>query len=235
MFSLIVPTYNEKESIAAFIQRAQDVLKAHPYEIIVVDDNSPDGTADIVKNLQSSESHIRLIVRKNERGLSSAVMEGFSQAKGGVLIAMDADGSHDAGLIPKMISEIESKQADCVIGSRYLRGGGNQYPALRRWISKFSAWLSRAILGLNVTDPLSGFFCVTAEAYRRAAPELKPRGFKILLELLMRNRSLRVVELPYVFVDRTQGKSKLSLSVILAFFMQSVEILAHRLLIRQNR
>lgn len=225
MLSLVIPTYCERNNVGSLIERIQTVLSKIRYEIIVVDDNSPDGTWQFVGGLSEKDSRIRLVKRVSERGLSSAVLEGFRHSRGEVLGVMDADHSHDPALLPKMVESIENGGADCVVGSRRIAGGGvGKWSWHRKLSSNFATFLARCLTGVDIQDPMSGFFCLTRETWHKSSSLLKPRGYKILLELLVKGKPKKVMELPYVFVDRKQDYSKMSLGVLLAFGLQLIDL-----------
>lgn len=230
MLSLIIPTYNERNSIEPLLGKVAEALRSYDYEVIVVDDDSPDLTWQAVEKMSSRDSRIRLVRRIGKRGLSSAVLEGFRQAKGDILGVMDADGSHDAFLLPKMIDLIERGEADCVVGSRRIVGGGaDRWPWHRRVCSNLATFLACAFTNVSIKDPMSGFFCLSREVYWGHFESLKPRGYKILLEILVKALPKKVLELPYMFVDRKQDYSKLSVKVGMAYCLQLIELLVYRL------
>jgi len=230
MLSLIIPTFNEKENIEPLISKIRTALQYHDYELIIVDDDSRDNTWQEVERLMPANPRLHLIRRVGRRGLSSAVIEGFQLAKGDILGVMDADHSHDAALLPKMIDLIQSGQADCVVGSRRILGGGvDRWPWHRRLASDFATILARSFTGLHIQDPMSGFFCIPRNIFINIASRLKPKGYKILLEILARTKEVQIVELPYIFQDRRQGYSKLSLYVIVLYVRQLISLFLHRI------
>jgi dolichol-phosphate mannosyltransferase len=209
LLSLVVPTYNERESLPVLVERVHKCLNSYSYEIVVVDDNSPDGTAEVAESL-SSQYPLRVICRKTERGLASAVVAGFRQARGEVLGVIDADLQHPPEMIPELLSEIQ-KGADIAVASRYIPSGGVEgWSMKRKVISQGSAAVARLLLpsARRVKDPLSGFFLLRRRAIEGV--ELKPIGYKILLEVLVRGKADEVKEVPYVFRERAWGKSKLN-------------------------
>ncbi len=229
MFSLIIPTYNERENILSLLEQVAKALKGREYEVIVVDDNSPDQTWKAVEEYQTTHPWIRLKRRLNKRGLSSAVLEAFEIANGDIFGVMDADHSHDPELLPKMIHLIENKQADCVIGSRRIAGGGIQDWSWHRKFSSFCAtFLAHQLTGLRTQDPMSGFFCITRDTFLSVSEKVKAKGYKILLEILAKARGIRVVEVPYIFKDRKQGRSKLSPVVIMQYLQQVADLFFYR-------
>ena len=225
--SLIVPTYNERDSIEAMVRSVAPLLSPWDYEILVVDDNSPDGTGAVVERLAMDPvfgGRLRLLRRTMDRGLSPAVVEAFGVAAGRFLAVMDADRSHDETILPALIRAVEGG-AEVSVGSRRVPGGGaDKWPWYRRWASGSATGLARILLGLSLRDPMSGFFVLRREVFERGRSRLRPRGYKILLELVVRAQVLpsRVVEIPYVFKDRRQGYSKLTASVAGSFGRQVV-------------
>ncbi|MCE4601341.1 MAG: glycosyltransferase family 2 protein [Desulfurococcales archaeon] len=225
--SVIIPTYNEADNIELLLDRLTSVLRAEgfeDYEIIAVDDNSSDGTCDIVRRKSREDPRIKCILRVNEKGLSSAVVEGFKNASGEILVVMDADLQHPPETVPRLVEAV-MRGADVAVASRYGRGGG-----VAGW-SRLRLLMSRiATIGVKIlvreakrtTDPLSGFFAVRRDALRLG--DLKPKGFKILLEILARHPCLKVVDVPYVFQRRHGGESKLGFFVVTDFISQSWEI-----------
>lgn len=230
MLSLIIPTYNERENLPGLIDDLKNTLQGNNFEIIVIDDNSPDKTWELEAFVRDKIPKARLIRRMNARGLSSAVIAGFNIAEGDILGVIDADRSHDVQLLNKMVCLINDKAADCVIGSRYIEGGGvKHWPWYRRFSSYTSALLTRSLVKRHISDPLSGFFCISKSVYQRMAHEVRPKGFKILMELLVKGRPDHVVELPYVFKDRVRGNSKLSAGVTFAYCIQWLELSWHQM------
>jgi dolichol-phosphate mannosyltransferase len=207
--SLIVPTYNESENIKTLVERVHKSLSDYNYELIVVDDNSPDGTAELAKSL-SSKYPIQVIVRTNERGLASAVVAGFKQSKGDILGVIDADLQHPPEFIPNLMTGIK-QGADVVIASRYIKGGAIEGWTLKRKIISVGAKIPASVVlsaARKIKDPLSGFFLFRKEVIE--GTELSPTGYKILLEVLVKGKPVRVVEVPYTFKERERGKSNLT-------------------------
>lgn len=210
--SIIVPTYCEAENLANLIPRIGQTLNdsAISAEIIIVDDHSQDGTAELCQTLSESFP-VRLITRKNERGLSTAVVAGMDAASAEILLVMDADLSHPPDKIPELYSALKNQQADFVIGSRYVTGGSTDenWGWFRKFNSRIATWLARPFT--KVKDPMAGFFALSRQSFLRARNILNPVGYKIGLELLVKCRCRNVIEVPIDFADRTLGTSKLSL------------------------
>ncbi len=213
MISIIVPTYQEVENLAPLSEMIRSALAEDnlSYEILVMDDNSQDGSIEKVAELFTQNHPIRLINRTENRGLSPAVIDGFSEAKGDFVVVMDADLSHPATAIPKMIVQLKSGESDFVLGSRYVEGGSiDDSWTLWRYINSVIATVPALPL-TRVKDPMSGFFAV-----RRAdlppACDLSPIGYKIALEVMVKGNFDKVSEVPIHFVDRIHGESKLTLT-----------------------
>lgn len=208
--SVIVPTFREVENLPHLAEIVHRVLSARQlqHEIIVVDDNSSDGTEEACAEL-ARKYPLRLIIRRDERGLSSAVVRGLRAARGATLVVMDADLSHPAGAIPSLAEALD-RGADFAIGSRYVPGGSTEEGwGFYRWLnSRVATILARPLA--RVADPMAGFFALRRETYL-AASRLDPIGYKIGLELLVKCRCRRVVEVPIHFANRLHGTSKLSL------------------------
>lgn len=230
MLSLVLPTYNEAQNLPPLLDVLDAVLKDHPHEIIVVDDNSPDGTWRVAQMLAQMHPAVRVIRRIGQAGLSSAVVDGFDAALGDTLAVMDADGQHDTALLPVMVRAVASG-ADLVIGSRYMPGGSvGDWVRDRRIISRIGTYLCNRLSARPVTDPLSGFFVIRRSVYTALRPRLRPTGFKILLEILAAMpRTARVLEHPLIFRPRLQGESKLSLRVHVEFLLQVIRLSCRRL------
>lgn len=212
--SLIIPTYNEAKNIKKVIKRILPSLRKYDYEIVVVDDDSPDGTADIVNSLKIKR--VRLIRRKGKKDLSLSIMDGFKHAKGDIVGVIDADLSHPPELIPKVIEPIIKENYDISIASRIVKGGGvENWPFIRRFTSWFASLLARPLT--NVKDPMSGFFFVKKSKLNYNY--LKPRGYKILLEILVKCSLTNFKEVPYIFRNRKYGESKIGSKVILNYII----------------
>jgi len=231
--TVIIPTYREEENIGAIVRAVEDVLARAGIrgEILVVDDSSPDGTIPAVRDLEAALPNLRLVVRTSDPGLSQSVVEGFSLARAPVFLVMDADFSHPPELIPRFLDEIRGG-ADVVIGSRYMEGGETEgWPLGRRIISSGATLLGR-ILFPEITDPVSGFFAVKKGVV--AGGHLRPRGYKILLEVLGKGSWSRAREIPFIFRERKAGSSKLRPGTILDYLRQLLDISSYALSRRQG-
>lgn len=206
---IVVPAYQESENIQPLIERISAVRETVSFDInvYIVDDNSNDGTEDAVKAL--ALDWVNLIVRKTDRGLSSAVLRGFDEGSGDIVLVMDADLSHPAEAIPAMVAELQDG-ADFVVGSRYIEGGSTDDNwGFYRWLnSQIATLLARPFV--KIKDPMSGFFAIKRDQYQQAEA-LNPIGYKIGLELIVKCGCKKVVEVPIHFTDRVRGESKLTL------------------------
>jgi dolichol-phosphate mannosyltransferase len=211
LISVIIPTYNEKDNIGPLVEQVAAALAGEDYEILFIDDNSRDGTAELAESL-SGKYPVRVIVRQTERGLASAVVHGFAQAKGELLAVMDADLQHPPPVLRDMVRAAR-EGADLVIASRYVPGGSCEgWGLTRRVISKGAIFLAHLFLPRtrHIGDPMAGFFLLRKSVVEGVA--LKPSGYKILLEVLMLGRYNKAVEVPYSFRVRQRGESKLKAS-----------------------
>ena len=209
--SIVVPTYNEARNITPFVKRAEAALAGLDWEILFVDDNSPDGTADVVRAVSRSDDRVRLVLRIADRGLAKASIQGMLSAKGDLLCVMDGDGQHDPEAVKRMIAPIRAGEAEIVSAARQLDQGVDAaalHP-FRVSLSKLGNRLSAFVLGRDIADPLTGFFVIRREAFLHAAPALRDPGFKLLLDILASDRKLRHSEVPFDFGQRLHGESKL--------------------------
>ncbi len=196
-----------------------------PYEVIIVDDDSPDRTWEVAEGLRGQYPHLRVIRRVGKKGLSSAVTDGCDAATGDILVVMDSDLQHDPSLVAQLVQAIEDG-ATIAVASRYREGGGvGEWVRGRRWLSNFGTFVARKLPNVETTDPMSGFFAVRADTYRVVRHLLVPEGFKILFELLAAlPKGTPIAEVPLQFQPRLHGESKLSLLVQLQFLKQAVRI-----------
>lgn len=206
---IVVPAYQESENIKPLVARISAVREQSDFgiNVFIVDDNSQDGTEEAVADL--ALDWVSLIVRKKDRGLSSAVLRGLDEGSGDIVLVMDADLSHPAEAIPSMVNEIKNG-ADFVVGSRYIAGGSTDDDwGFYRWLnSQAATLLARPFV--NIKDPMSGFFAMPRRQYEQAE-ELNPIGYKIGLELVVKCNCKKAVEVPIHFTDRVHGESKLTL------------------------
>lgn len=220
--SIIVPTFNESQNVQELVSRLESTLHADRWEVIFVDDDSPDGTASLVRKIAQVDRRVHCIQRIGRRGLSSACIEGMLASAASIIAVMDADLQHDETVLPIMIRKIEKGEADMVIGTRYAAGGSTgNWNERRKAMSRLATVASRAIINHPVSDPMTGFFMLRREVLDSTVRNLSGLGFKILLDILAtaRGRSLRIAEVPYRFRDRFAGESKLDEMVIWEYGM----------------
>lgn len=230
LVSIIVPTYKEVQNLRPLIERITDAMSplSLRYEIVVVDDDSKDGTDEIISKLASEGYPISLITRFGERGLSSAVIHGFKESRGEILVCMDADLSHQPEAIPRLLSKLHSQHADFVISSRYVAGGTiEENWGLLRWLnSKIATLAARPFT--NVKDPMSGFFATRRDVFERGISSLNPIGYKIGLELIVKCGCTRICEVPIDFASRKSSQSKLNLKEQLNYLRHIYRLLCYK-------
>jgi dolichol-phosphate mannosyltransferase len=209
--AVVIPTLNERENVAALVDRLEIALAGIRWEAVFVDDDSPDGTADLVRKLAQRQSNIRCVQRLGRRGLSSACIEGILASSAPFIAVMDADLQHDETLLPKMLATIKARQLDIVVGTRYGADGSvGDWQKSRVVISDLASRLARLVVKAELTDPLSGFFVVARDAFAATMRNLSGQGFKILLDIFASSpRPLAFAELPFHFRRRVHGESKL--------------------------
>lgn len=207
--SLVVPTYNERDRLAELVQALFEATgrAGVDLELIIVDDNSPDGTGALADELAKTH-RMQVVHRSGKLGLGTAVVAGFAVASAEILGVMDADFSHPPALVPKLLAGLKSTGADVIVGSRYVPGGSTpDWPLKRRILSRVGCLLARGLSPIR--DAASGFFLIRRDVARGV--EIKAGGFKICLELVVRGKPGKLVELPYRFDDRELGESKMSM------------------------
>ena len=210
--SVIVPTYRESANIPILFERIKRVLDGAPWELVVVDDDSPDGTSSVAFALAAEDRRIRCLRRVNRSGLAGAVIEGWMSSSADFVAVIDGDLQHDESILPKMYEALARGSGNLAIGARIRNasGSGSLSPA-RQALSDLGAWFFRQIAGTTVADPMSGFFMIRREIVSRLAPRLSPDGFKILVDVILSaGGGLKIVEIPYEFRKRNAGESKLT-------------------------
>jgi dolichol-phosphate mannosyltransferase len=223
--SIVVPTYNERDNVEQLIENIEQVLTNVRWEIIFIDDDSPDGTADFVRAIAQSKSYVRCHQRIGRRGLSRAVIEGILGSSAPVIVVMDADLQHDETILLTMLDRIRHSQTEIVVGSRYCAGGSTgDWNRQRAAASRFATLLSRTVLTVQLTDPMSGFFMIRRDTFHRIVRRLSGEGYKILLDLFASSpEPLRFVEVPYTFRERRTGESKVDSAVIWEYLLLLVD------------
>jgi dolichol-phosphate mannosyltransferase len=218
--TIVVPTFNERTNVPLLVARLQRTLDGIDWEVIFVDDNSPDGTAAAARALGESDARVRCIRRIGRRGLAGACLEGMLASQARFIAVMDADLQHDETLLTAMLARLRPGDVDLAVASRYIGAGSAAGLAGRRAsYSRWSTVLARRLLQVALSDPMSGFFMLRRSAIEELAPALSSQGFKILLDIVASARgTLRIAELPYVFRERRHGESKLDARTVLDFF-----------------
>ncbi len=232
--SIVIPTYNERDNVRILIRKLKETMDKTnlDYEIIIVDDNSPDGTAEVAERTARELSigdRVKVIVRKKERGLSSAVLKGFEVSQGDVIVVMDADLQHPPEVIPELVKKITEENCDVVVATRYSRGGGiEEWSSIRKIISKGASILSWIFIpkSRGLTDPMSGFFALKRSVIEEGLSRrlYNPKGFKILLEVIAKSNYEKLCEVPYIFRKRYSGSSKLNQKVMIEYILHLLEL-----------
>jgi len=216
--SIIVPTYQESANIPILFERIKVALDGLPWEMIVVDDDSPDGTSDVAFTLAAKDRRLRCLRRVNRSGLAGAVVEGWMASSADFVAVIDGDLQHDESILRVMHQILAKGTGNLVIGTRLRKESGGSLPPARQRLSDMGAWFFRRIGGAAVTDPMSGFFMIRREIVSRLAPRLSPDGFKILVDVVLSaGGGLKIVEVPYGFRKRNAGESKLTSLVAIDF------------------
>jgi dolichol-phosphate mannosyltransferase len=217
--SVVIPTFNERDNVTTLFRRLEKTLAGIPFEAVFVDDNSPDGTWEVLRALSREDGRVRCIRRIGRRGLSGACIEGILASSAPCAAVIDADLQHDETQLPKMLALIQSGEFDLVVGSRYIEGGSAQsFNRQRAGASAFATEIAKRVLRVEIADPMSGFFMIRRDRFEAIAPQLSTQGFKILLDVVATaHGALRVKEIPYTFGSRLHGESKLDSMVALDF------------------
>ncbi|MBU6225659.1 MAG: glycosyltransferase [Burkholderiales bacterium] len=219
--AVVIPTFNESLNVGVLIERLHTCLQGVSWEAVFVDDDSPDGTVERLRELAATDHHVRCIRRVGRRGLSSACIEGMLSTSAPFIAVMDADLQHDETLLPAMLSALRDESYDLVIGTRYMEGGSvGDWDDSRRNTSLLATTLSQRLLGLTIKDPMSGFFMLRRHVIEDAVYNLSSMGFKILVDLVVSSpKTLKVKEIPFRFGLRLAGESKLDNRVAWDYLM----------------
>jgi dolichol-phosphate mannosyltransferase len=219
VLSLVVPTFNERDNVNRLYRKLKTALRGVAWEVLFVDDNSPDCTWDVVRGLALRDSRVRCIRRIGRRGLSGACIEGILASSAPYAAVMDADLQHDETQLTKMLSLLQTGQAELVVGSRYIDGGSAaSFDRGRAGASALATEVAKRLLKVSIADPMSGFFMIRRDRFEELAPVLSTQGFKILLDIVATAHGrLKTVEIPYTFGTRLHGESKLDSMVALDF------------------
>ncbi len=219
---IVLPTYNERKNLRGMIERLDSALQGVNFEVIIVDDNSPDGTADEARTIAQDDGRVHVIQRIGRRGLSSAAIEGMCATAAPVVAVMDADHQHDPALLPQMLAAIEGGEYDLSYASRFAEGASTEAWGRpdRVKASGIANAIARKVTGVDLSDPMSGYFMLRTETLRADAHRLSGVGFKILLDILATvDAPLRIKEFPMHFAARAEGESKLDRTVVFEFLV----------------
>lgn len=230
-FTLIIPTYHEAMNIPELINKIAAVdFGDSAFEVLLIDDNSDDGSVEIVNEISKKYPWLKMIVRNEGRNHGLSIMTGFHHAKYPIMITMDADLSHPPEKIPDIINVLNDPDVEVVLGSRYIKGGSvdGKWPLFRRISSKLSVLISRIVLPCDVKDPLSGFMAIRKKTLVNG-DTLSPIGWKIGLELMVKCRCKNIREIPIHFSERTKGKSKLNVEISLEYFYHVLLLMKYKL------
>jgi dolichol-phosphate mannosyltransferase len=217
---IVVPTYNERINVPHMVERLRQTLASCEWEVMFVDDNSPDGTASVARSVAETDSRVRCIRRIGRRGLAGACLEGILATPARYIAVMDGDLQHDETLLVSMLERLRSGRSDLVVASRYLSGGSaaGLSSGRRARVSNWSNAVVQRLLGIELTDPMSGYFMFRRDAIEPFVAEISSQGFKILLDIVATGRGrLRSAELPMTFRERRYGESKLDSKIALDF------------------
>jgi dolichol-phosphate mannosyltransferase len=218
--TVVVPTYNERATVSGLLRGLASAVGRGPgtCEVLVIDDSSPDGTGQVAAGVAAEIQNVlpvNVITRPGKSGLASAVLEGVRRARGHVIVVMDSDLSHPPETVPALL-RVVAGGADIAVGSRYVSGGGvRRWPWRRRVMSRGATWMAQGVLGVRAADPMSGFFAARRRLFEDAP--IQGLGYKILLELLVLHPGASVVEVPYVFTERADGRSKLDAAEVVNY------------------
>lgn len=218
VLSVVIPTFKERDNVPELVRRLDVALAGNHWEAIFVDDNSPDGTATVIKALALRDARVRCLRRVGRRGLAGACIEGILSSSAPYVAVMDADLQHDERVLPQMLAKLVGGEADLVAATRYVEGGSAEsFGEARGMVSRLATRLTHSLLGASLSDPMSGFFMLRRDKFDEVAPRLSPAGFKILLDIATASDRLRIAEQPYVFGTRHAGESKFNAQVGLEF------------------
>jgi dolichol-phosphate mannosyltransferase len=217
--AIIIPTFNEVKNVEPLLERLSLALAGINWEAVFVDDNSPDGTADLVRFIGITNRNVRVVHRIGRRGLSTAVIEGMLATSAPVLAVIDGDMQHDEAILPQLFQKVASGAADLAIGTRYSDGGSvGEWDESRHRASQFATQLGQWALKTDMSDPMSGFFAISRQSLMATLPKLSGVGFKILLDIACSSPTpLRIAEIPYCFRVREAGESKIGARVAVEY------------------
>lgn len=220
--AIVLPTFNERDNLSSLVERLDRALTGISWEAIFVDDNSPDGTSDEARKISQHDRRVRVLHRIGRRGLASAAIEGMMATAAPVVAVMDADHQHDPALLPGMLKAVASGECDVAVASRFAEGASTEEWGRpdRVRASSIANAIARKVTGVDLSDPMSGYFMLRAESLRASAPNLSGVGFKILLDILATSeQTMRIKEFPLNFAARAEGESKLDRTVVFEFLV----------------
>jgi dolichol-phosphate mannosyltransferase len=219
--TIVVPTFNESANVPVLVERLETALAGIEWEVVFVDDDSPDETAEVVSKLAQKNRRVRRLLRIGRRGLSTACIEGMLSSSAPFVAVMDGDLQHDENAMRAMLVRIRGGDGDLAVGTRYADGGSTgAWNATRMGMSRFATRLSKLVAGVELSDPMSGFFLMRRDAFNMVVRSLSGLGFKILLDIVASSqKKLKIVEIPFTFRERTAGESKLDAHVLWDFLM----------------
>jgi len=220
--AIILPTLNERDNLESLIERLHDALGGEGWEAIIVDDNSDDGTAELARELACKDQRVRVIQRFGRRGLASAAIEGICATSAPFVAVMDADHQHDPALLPPMLNSVRDGDTEIAVASRFVEGASTEGLSSegRKTASIWANRIAKRLTGVDLSDPMSGFFVIETQRVRELAPKLSGIGFKIMLDILVASpQPLRVSEFPLQFAQRHAGESKLDRAVAFEFLV----------------
>ena len=230
-FSIIVPTYQEAKNIPDLVAQIASVdFGQRQFEVILSDDNSQDGTTEVVKSLRKNYPWLKLLTRSKPKNLSQSILDGFDMAMYPLLVTLDADLSHPPEKIPEMLALLSDPAVDAVMGSRYVKDGSTDpsWPFFRVLSSKFAAFIAQVFLFTKIKDPLSGFMAIRKKTLQRAG-KLNPIGWKIGLEIIIKCHCKNVKEIPIHFSQRRHGSSKLTFKISLDYLRHVLHLMWFRI------
>lgn len=219
--TIVVPTFNERDNVDEVVARLDRILPATPWEVVFVDDDSPDGTAEHVFELSREDSRVRGVKRVGRRGLSSACIEGICSSSAPYVAVMDADLQHDESILPAMLTKLRTENIDLVVGSRFIEGGSTGgLPSIRVKLSRLATFVGAKVLRVKTSDPMSGFFMLRHSFFDEVVYHLSGKGFKILLDIFSSSpRPVAFGEVGYVMRARAHGESKLDTLVLWEYLL----------------
>lgn len=232
--SIIIPTYQEARNITLLIEKIAKIdFNNRPFEVLIVDDNSNDGIVNIVSDLREQYPWLRIIVRDAKRDLSQSIIDGFNDANYPILITLDADLSHPPEKILELLAALSEPDVEIALGSRYVKGGSmdDMWPLSRKIASRLSALVARLLLGIKLTDPLSGFFAIRKDTLN-SGDTIKTIGWKWGLEIMIKCHCKNIREIPIHFAQRKHGVSKLNFVIAFNYFRHIQSLFLYKLLSR---